>query len=215
MPDTKKKKKGLPVRWPLYLVAASAVGLVGARMAWPWLPFDNSSLILLGVAALALLVAYLPLKSIKWGEFEAEFDREVDALEQKVVASERAPAPKQQGGTERIRGAAQAAYGKYTELLSSRASGVEKVLAAGVMLEQVIESAARDFKFDDLPPRANTKLVLDRFARDGLIARDEVEAFRDFWMIRNKVVHQGYVPTDEQTARLLDLAWRIIRTFGI
>lgn len=203
-----------PVRWPLYLISVGAVGLVGARMAWPWLPFDNNSLILLGVAALALVVAYLPLKSIKWGELEAEFNSDVAALAQKVVASEQAPPPKTPR-TERLHGAARASYDKYAELLSSRGSNVEKILGAGVMLEQVVDAAAKEFEFKDLRPGAGTMSVLSRFAREGLVGQAEMEAFRDFWAIRNKVVHQGYIPTDDQTARLLDLAWRLIRVFGL
>src|SRR5262245_28137890 len=75
-------------RWPLYIIAAVSLVLIPVRMIWPLLRIDNTSLILLAIATVALLVALLPITKIKWGEFEAELDRKLDALNIKVEATE-------------------------------------------------------------------------------------------------------------------------------
>src|SRR4051812_9143908 len=75
-------------KWPLFAIAGCSLALIIARIVFPRLQFDSTSLILFGVAAIALLVAFLPIKRIKWGEFEAELDRAVDDLERKVAATE-------------------------------------------------------------------------------------------------------------------------------
>ena len=59
-----------------------------------------------------------------------------------------------------------------------------------------------------------TRALIDRFAEQALISNEERAAFMDFWAIRNRVVHEGIQPTDEQTARLLDLVWRLVRTLA-
>ena len=52
------------------------------------LKIGNASLILLGIATVAVLVALLPITRIKWGEFEAQFDRTLDSVNKKVSAIE-------------------------------------------------------------------------------------------------------------------------------
>ncbi|WP_242342701.1 hypothetical protein [Anaeromyxobacter terrae] len=223
-------------RWPLFVIALGAVGLVGARMVWPSLHFDSTSLILFGVAGLALLVAYLPLKRIKWGEFEAELDRYVDALEQKVVASENAAAAEEskrpaQAGVAGRSGTAtpfspataasrsqesvpRSASDEWFSLVNSKASNVEKILSASILLDKVVQMTATQLGLTTPGSVKGPRALIDRFVSEGLIGRDESAAFMDFWNIRNKVVHHGLQPSDEQTARVLDLVWRLVRTFG-
>jgi hypothetical protein len=208
-------------RWPLFVIALGAITLVAARMRWPSLLFDSTSLVLFGVAAMGLLVAYLPLKRIKWGEFEAELDRDVDALEQKVVASETATStprsvaapshPPQAARTVQVN-IAKAQFDEWVSLMNSPSSNVEKILSAGILLEKVLQTAAQEFGLAT-PSGKGPRAVIDRFVAEGLIGREESAAFLDFWSIRNKVVHHGLQPTDEQTARVLDLVWRLVRTF--
>jgi hypothetical protein len=50
----------------------------------------------------------------------------------------------------------------------------------------------------------------------GFISEAERDAFDEFWQLRNNVVHgrSATPPTDEQTARVLDLLWRLVRALG-
>lgn len=208
-------------RWPLYLVAAGALGLVAARMIWPLLLFDNTSLVLFGLAAIALLVAYLPIKRIKWGEFEAELDRAVDHLERKVAASEAAPPvaaaarpPADVPGPSRSTPTWQRFFDEYISLMNSPASNVEKIVAAAIMLERMVETAAESLTPEQTGRARGTRGMINEFAEHGLISDEERSAFLEFWSIRNRVVHEGIQPTDEQTARLLDLVWRLMRTLA-
>ena len=52
-------------------------------------------------------------------------------------------------------------------------------------------------------------------ASHGFISEAERQAFDEFWDLRNRIVHgQTASPSDEQTARVLDLLWRLVRTLA-
>jgi hypothetical protein len=208
-------------RWPLFVVATGSLVLIAVRMIWTSLKFDDTSLILFGVAAIALLVSYLPIKRIKWGEFEAEIDRAVDDLERKVVATE-AAAPSPIASKTLPAGSLpsqlaptwQQFFDEYIALVNSPASNVEKIVAAAILLEKMIGTAATALGPDIEARRRGPRALIDRLAEQNLITAEEKAAFMDFWAIRNRVIHEGIQPTDEQTARLLDLVWRLVRTLG-
>jgi uncharacterized protein YutE (UPF0331/DUF86 family) len=207
-------------RWPLFAVAVGSLTLIAVRIIWPSFKFDHTSLVLFGVAALAMLAAFLPIKRIKWGEFEAELDRAVDDLERKVKASEihspplgasrtvgRSPMSPSQPTWQRF-------FDEYIALVNSPASNVEKIIAATILLEKMIDTFATALGPEFAVQGRGPKFVIDRLAEQNLITPQERAAFIDLWAVRNKIVHEGIQPTDEQTARLLDLVWRLVRTFA-
>jgi uncharacterized protein YutE (UPF0331/DUF86 family) len=205
-------------RWPLFTVAASALTLIAVRMIWPSIKFDDTSLVLFGVAALALLVAFLPIKRIKWGDFEAELDRAVDNLERKVTATE-ASLPAQLASKAAARGSAsqptwQKFFDEYISLVNSPASNIEKIIAASILLEKMIDTFVDAFEPELGPRGRGPRVAIDQLAEHKLISPEERAAFMELWTVRNKIVHEGIRPTDEQTARLLDLAWRLVRTIA-
>jgi uncharacterized protein YutE (UPF0331/DUF86 family) len=206
-------------RWPLLVVAVVSLIVTAARVIWPSLRFDETSLGLFGFAAVALLVALLPITRIKWGDFEAELDRDVDDLERKVRATEAAPpsaskavaaGPEEPPSTP----AWQRFFDEYIALVNSPASNVEKIIAAAILLEKMIDTSAAALGPEIGARARGPRFVIDRLAERNLITAEERAAFMDFWAIRNKVVHQGMQLTDEQTARLLDLVWRLVRTLA-
>jgi hypothetical protein len=208
-------------RWPLFVVATGSLVLIAVRMIWTSLKFDDTSLILFGVAAIALLVGYLPIKRIKWGEFEAEIDRAVDDLERKVVATEAAaPSPITSKTLppgslpSQLAPTWQQFSDEYIGLVNSPASNVEKIVAAAILLEKMIGTAATTLGPDIEARRRGPRALIDRLAEQNRITAGEKAAFMDFWAIRNRVIHEGIQPTDEQTARLLDLVWRLVRTLA-
>jgi uncharacterized protein YutE (UPF0331/DUF86 family) len=204
-------------RWPLFAIAGGSLSLIAARIIWPSLRFDNTSLILFGVAGLAILVAFLPLKRIKWGEFEAELDRAVDDLERKVTASEASPphhVSKAVAPTSTPQSSWQGFFDEYMALVNSPSSNVEKIIAASILLEKMIDSFVASIEPELKLRGRGPRVAIDRLAENSLITPQERDAFRNLWEVRNKIVHEGLQPTDEQTARLLDLVWRLVRTLA-
>lgn len=206
-------------RWPLFLVAGGSLILIAVRIMWPLLKFDNTSFVLFGIAAIALLAAFLPLKRVKWGEFEAELDRAVDDLERKVTATEGslpAPASKTlaQSADLSSQPTWQRFFDEYIALVNSSASNTEKIIAATIILEKMIDAFAMSLSPELGTHGKGPRFGIDRLAQQDLITAEEKAAFLDLWSVRNKIVHEGIRPTDEQTARLLDLAWRLVRTLA-
>jgi hypothetical protein len=207
-------------RWPLFAIAACSLILIAVRIVWPLLKFDNTSVVLFAVAVLAVLVAFLPIKRLKWGEFEAELDRDVDKLERQVKATEAAPPPLL--ASKPLPTVAETAsqpsrkrfYDEYIALVNSPASNVEKIIAASIMLDKIIDGYVDAFAPDFGPPSKGSRFAVERLAEQNLISSQERGAFMELSTVRNKIVHEGIRPTDEQTARLLDLVWRLVRTLA-
>jgi uncharacterized protein YutE (UPF0331/DUF86 family) len=208
-------------KWPLFAVAGCSIVLIIARIIWPRLQFDSTSLILFGVAALALLVAFLPIKRIKWGVFEAELDRAVDGLERKVAATETQSSlgsAKAEGVHELPPETSQETlhfFDEFIATINSPTSTVEKIIAATILIEKRIAAFANALGPEfGVRGTAPATVIIDQMAKHDLINDQERAAFIDLWAVRNKIVHEGMRPTEEQTARFLDLAWRLVRTLG-
>ncbi len=74
MKGNRSNTSAVEMRWPFFLVALASLALIVARMRWPALHFDSSSLILFAIAGGCLSLCYLPLKRIKMGELEMELE---------------------------------------------------------------------------------------------------------------------------------------------
>jgi uncharacterized protein YutE (UPF0331/DUF86 family) len=207
-------------RWPFLLVSGASIVLIGARMIWPDLSFDTTSLILFGISIVAFLLPFIPLKKVKWGDFEAELDREIDTFERKVEATEAAT----DGSPIRRQIEAAAAHGtrptwegfyeQYAKLVSVPSSNTEKILSAALLLEKMISTAAEVLDPDERAKLRTPRALVDRFGKEGLISEDERSAFLEFWTLRNRVVHEGARLSNEQTVRILDLVGRLVRTLA-
>ena len=205
------------------LIAIVAAALVLTRMFFPRLIFDNRSLALCGVAALMLILPKLlsllpPIKKLKYGDFEAEFNEAIDRLEQRVGEAEESPVP--QPPPPRVATAYPPLRDSYVkgfkDILLSRTSNTEKILGASILVESMLVETARELELiKDTRFRSPSALV-QLLAGNGFISDAERDAFNEFWRIRNSVVHGRIAtpPTDEQTARVLDLLWRLVRVLG-
>jgi hypothetical protein len=215
-------------RWPLFSIAGASLVLIVVRIIWPTLKIDNTSLILLGIATVALLVAFLPITHIKWGEFEANLDRALDAVDRKVKATEQTEASMNTSKkvlieldeVDRGRNANlqarqlpaedQKIFDEYIGLVNSPASDIEKIVAATILLEKAIAKATTAAGILSKSPKGSPRAAINQLAQLGVITRAEGNAFEDAWTLRNKIVHEGIKPTSEQTARFLDILWRLI-----
>jgi hypothetical protein len=207
-------------RWPFLVASAASLGMVAARMIWPALTFDNSSLILFGIAIATFLLPFIPLKKVKWGDFEAELDREIDTFEKRVVATEAAsavPPSKEKLDSAAIthgRGTWVAFYDQYSKLVNSPSTNPEKILGAGLLLEKMILTAAEVLTPEEVVQLRTPKALVDRFAQLGLMTQAEKAAYIEFANLRNTVVHSGLHVSDEQTIRILDLVGRLVRALA-
>jgi len=201
-------------------IAIAAVALVILRMVFPKLVFDNTSLILFAIAAVALLLPNAlsllpPLKKLKYGEFEAEFNEAIKRLEQRVGEAEKSPAPQPQKLTGSFPPMREPYVKGFKDILSSQTSNTEKILAAGILCEQMLSETARDLELSKGSQFRTPGAIVQALAGHGFVSEAEQQAFSEFWKIRNSVVHgQGPPPNDEQTSRLLDLLWRLVRTLA-
>lgn len=190
------------IRGPLLAIVAAAVGVIIARMVWPRLHFDTTSLILFGIAALAWALAYIPVTRLRFGDFEAELAPLVAAFEQKVIASEAAATARAAHGPEKRPGVV------YRGDPASDAR-TEPAMAAAVEEYRAIVGST----VPDREKIASVAALVERLQRDGRAdpaARDAIGALQE---VRDVVVQGRAETTPQLTSSTLNLSWRLIKTF--
>lgn len=195
-----------------YIVVAICVGLMAVRAVWPEVRFDNISLTLLIIAAVVVLLPELRealegVKKVKIGKFEFEIVEKLKAL-----ASD----------TEKVESSV-AKQDLQPIVLEPSYSNVEAWLAAAatnpraslVLLAIEIEKTIRDLATAAKIPEAKRPLLtrhIGILAKRGVIDERIVPLFRDFWAIRNSVVHgQHFELSEGKLYELLELGLRIVR----
>ena len=177
-------------------IAIIAGALVVLRMLFPALVFDNQSLILLCIAALSVALPRLlellpPLKRLKYGKFEAEFNEAIDRLEERVNEAEEKPAPQTPQKTVTGYPPLHDEYVKgFKEILSSRTSNTEKILAAAILAESMLAETAKELQLTNDGRFRSPSEIVRLLASNGFISDAERDAFNGFWQIRNTVVHR-------------------------
>lgn len=211
----------------MYVLLVLCWGIVLARVIWPKLNFDTISLILFAIgAAAALLPTVLtvlpPITRLKLFEVEAEFGRHINELERTVVAAETSPAsaesvPRRDADESAAGGVThsvswQAYFDEYFRIITSTVSPREKILSVAILLERMLEDAAA--RYSPKTARSSRDLV-ELLTTHHLLTPEEAAAINEFWEVRNRVVHgQPSVFTEADAARILDLAWRLVRIFA-
>jgi len=203
----------------LELVGAAAALLAIGHVATKRDGIDQSALILLGVAALCFLLPDLAtmiarLRKVKWGEFEAEFDAEIGKLEAKVVQAEEKAASEPKRSWAASPPLHNSYVSEYQGIISSPSSAREKIVLAAILAERMLAETVKELGLD-ASGRTSARNAVRILNKEGFISSPEVEAFDEFWRIRNAVVH-GEVReiSDKQLARILDLLWRLVTIFG-
>jgi len=202
------------MRW---VVAITCFGLIIARAVWPEIRFDNISLTLLAITALAVLLPELrkhlgPVKTVKIGPFEVDLGEKLEKLagktailesviqerkEQiilKAMPEDRVPLWLAQGGTD------------------PRAS----LLLLAIEIERTIRNLA---KAADVPQPYHTYplyRLLGSLAERQIVDKRLVRLFRDFWAVRNTVVHGHHFEISEgKLYELIELGFRILRILKV
>jgi hypothetical protein len=212
--------KALRVVLPLYGVALLAAFVIVMRITWPDVLFDTTALILFSIAAACILLPCLlqilpPLKRFSLGPVEAEFvDRAINKMEQKVVLSEAKSKQKLNRFTPKEMGSVgwQKYFDEYAAILKSSTSNQLKVLTASNLIERMLFNAAVALGVSGVDEGTNPVDISESLFEAKLISADEKTAFDEFWSLRHRLVHGSpHVLSDEQTARVLDIAGRLMR----
>lgn len=189
------------IRLPLLAIVAAAVGLIAARMVWPKLLFDTTSLILFGIAALAWALAYLPITKLKVFDLEAELEPLVAKLEQKVIASEAEATVRATKDTEKRPGVVYRREPGFAE--DSPGGGGRAALEEfAEILESNTPDEARVIRAANL---------LWRVANDRELSSKTWDAVHVVQSLRIRIEEEGYSMSPQDAKRVLDGIGRLIR----
>lgn len=176
---------------------------------------------------LGFFVGYLLTRLYLAGAFSradraaAGFDQMVSALESKVSLSEREGAPPLAADESKADAGSRGEVSLRTysdEFERIAATGIparEKIVLIGVLLERLVLEVAESR--DISPPanrRASAVAMARRLAQEGRISGEDAAAFRDFWQVRNEAVHGRFELSEDHAARVLDVAWRLVRVLA-
>ncbi len=108
-------------------------------------------------------------------------------------------------------------FDEYFQIVSSSSSSREKILSVAILLERMLQNVAAAFEI--LPNLGRSvrspREIVNLLMKNGLLTQSEASAFNEFWAIRNKAVHGEMIfVSDADAARILDLAWRLVRIFA-
>lgn len=176
---------------------------------------DTNTVLLIGFALLAFLLPEVSnLSKLRYGNIELEFEKKVNHLEKMVIAEESTSRTKPVLKTAKKSGW-QEYDSEYKNILSSRSSNIEKILRASQLVERMIESAADDFGLAEGQQFKSPTSTMVDLHKHKFISDDELALYNEFYSLRNKIIH-GEISeiSDQLTARILDLLWRIVRIFG-
>lgn len=174
-------------RLPFLIVAFVAGGLVITRALYPkLLYFDQISLILFVVGAVALLITYQPMKRFKMGDVEIEFD--LTRLGREI-------------------GAAQNALLKKDVVIPSEISErVSKLLQNSVVrpgivvlaLCSMLEEALRNRLGPEVGRFVSLDESLNQGVKLGLLPTETQDAFKTFWKIKGRIVIDKHFRVDSE-----------------
>jgi hypothetical protein len=169
-------------RWPLFVVAGASSLLILSRMYWrDNLFFDQTSLILFAVAAMALLLCYIPMKRVKVGQVEIEMDlaqlgRDIkEAREALAEDSETRVVPKELPI-------------QIADLLKDASRNPGGVLLA---LCAALEQKVRERLGEEAGRFLSVEEAMKLGVHQGVFPPETLPAFRRFWRIKNHVVQDN------------------------
>lgn len=170
-----------------YLVALSAALLIGARVCWPDLTFDDTSLTLFIIAALALLVPDIGglinrVRKVKHGNTEIELDAAISTIAKSAETFEESnkdlPNDK-------------FSISAYTPEVAAKIENSANdpraaLLLLSIELEKSINNLARKLGLAEKAPLIRTVWQLEE---KGVFPNQLALMFRDYWQVRNKIAH--------------------------
>lgn len=170
-----------------YFVAFISVVVIGSRAIWRDLKFDDISLTLFIIAAIALLVPDIGglinrVRKIKHGGTEIELDKAVSKLTQDVEEIELSEP--EQLDSKYITTA-------YSPKLAEKiASSGKDPRAALLLLSVELEKSIRELNIrENLPEKAPLLASVLQLVNKGILSTKLAEMFGDYWRVRNTIAH--------------------------
>lgn len=196
-----------------YIIAFICILIVVIRNLIPSIIFDNNSLILLIVAFIILIIPdtkeiFGRLKKIKKGDIELEFESKLNKLN---AATERAEKLLDKPGLklQRSTGISPVVSRKIAQAsLDPRAS----LLILAIEIEQAARALVEESKIPESKRFYSVPRMLEVLVSEKKLPKDVVASFRDFWSIRNQVVHGIHFELSErQLYELVEIGVRILK----
>ena len=199
------------------LIAFAAAALAAWHSSRIDFDIDQITLVLLATSAISFVLPEFAsrLTKFKFGELEAEFEKSIGKLEEKVVAAESA-APLKDSNSSFVAAPLHDSYVKeYEGIISSPTSGREKIVLGAILAERMIDDAATEANVAPAGRRLPARYAMRKLVEEGRVPAEEGAAFDEFWNVRNQVVHGAtFTISEQQVSRVLDLLWRLVKVFG-
>ncbi len=191
------------------------IALLAAIQEKIGIKIDNTVVVLIGLAVLVYILPEITnLSKFKYGDVEIEFEKKVDQLE-KLVLAEEIIGGATNNRLENPKVHWQDYYSEYKEILLSTSPNNEKIIRAVQLTELMIIEAGKDFGIEETKQTKNPAIIMRELHKNGLITVEELALYNEFISLRNNIIHgKSKDISNNLTARILDLLWRIVRIFG-
>ena len=190
-----------------YLIAIIGAVIIVLRSIFPKIIFDTTSLSIFIVIVFTLLFPELSkflskVKKIKAGEFELELDNLVKRAEEIEAKTEKIhPTNANEINQPSLIDLNQNQVNNPTTLLIEIAIKIEKVLNS---LTNSLSITKSKIPFSRIQQ-------IDLLTKENIIDRQISSIFKDFWQIRNKVIHgHNSNISDNEIFRIIDLGYKIL-----
>jgi hypothetical protein len=149
---------------------------------------DGTTAALIGLAVVLFILPELTnLSKFKFANIELEFEKKVNQLEKMVIAGE-SGVSKAATVKEATEAVPHEYFKDYKAILESPASNIEKILRASQLVDAIMSNNP---------------------------ASTQSDLYTQFYSLRNQIIHSDMKEiSDQLTARILDLLWRIVKIFN-
>ncbi len=202
-----------------YLVALVAVAIVIVRAVWPDARLDEISLVLLVVAALALVwpdIAPLTsrIRRLKLWELEVELSEKISELSERVEVVGREASQEREAAPAESVAVVPPELKEWAEAAAADPRAGLLLVAADI--EEAIRRLASRHGMATGVGRLSARRALSDLAKRGIVPRQVVPLFDDFWQVRNEVVHgAGLQLPAGQLYELIDIGFRILELLSL
>jgi uncharacterized protein YutE (UPF0331/DUF86 family) len=196
-----------------YLISVVCVAIIVLRALFPDIHFDSTSLTLLIISIVIMLFPEMQelisrIRKLRIGQFEVEISEKLKDLAERTTDAEEKVGLQEE---------------KQYEYFGYSAESIDKVIQASkdprgalLILAVEIERTVRKIaKISELPEAEGSyplRKLITIMADRNIIDPNVVPIFRDFWSIRNLVVHgQHYELSEGKIFELVDLGLRVIK----
>jgi len=194
-----------------YALATVSFLIVIARMVWPTLTFDQTSLILVVLAAAVLLLRDFPetihrLRRFEWGNVKVELDEQLKNLATRTEKAEQEPSKSRMQIQKALPDDVLVRFAQVGS--DPRAS----LVLLAVEIERAIRNLAGCYGLYRRHPQDTARALLSEIVAEGIVPQDIRGLFEDFWFIRDSVVHGVHFDVREgELYQLVDLGLRILK----